>query len=138
MFIRHPEQQLKRCHFEPQLKGHVPSHNLRNTTKPTFEISPKPCRARTSRRINHFCLTKIIWRCTRIVRRNKPFDRLTGDAYRQAPSASILTTSTTLAWRDFLCCQASRVQAALCISRYRLAVRILPPNAVSVIAQCEI
>jgi len=55
VFIHHPEPQLMRCHSEPQLKecdvlnpypkpqlkGYVPSHNSRNTTKPTFEISPK-------------------------------------------------------------------------------------------------
>jgi len=47
VFICHPEPQLKRCHSEPQLKGYVSSHNSRNTSKPTFEISPKPCRPRT-------------------------------------------------------------------------------------------
>jgi len=53
MFIHHPEPQLKRCHSEPQLKechvlnphpepqlkGYVPSHYSRNTSKPTFEVS---------------------------------------------------------------------------------------------------
>jgi len=34
---------------EPQLKGYVPSHNSRNTSKPTFEISPKPCRPHPSK-----------------------------------------------------------------------------------------
>ncbi|QCD96678.1 hypothetical protein DEO72_LG6g1385 [Vigna unguiculata] len=34
---------------KPQLKGYVPSHNSRNTNKPTFEISSKPCRPRTSK-----------------------------------------------------------------------------------------
>jgi len=63
VFIRHLEPQLKRCHSEPQLKechvlnaypepqlkGYVPSHNSRNTSKPIFDISPKPCRPRTSK-----------------------------------------------------------------------------------------
>jgi len=63
VFIRHPEPQLKRCHSEPQLKechvlnpypeqqikGYVPSHNSRNTNKPTFEESPKRCRSRTTK-----------------------------------------------------------------------------------------
>ena len=58
MFVRHPEPQLKRCHSEPQLKechvlnpypepqfnGYVSSHSSRNTSKLTFEVSPKPCR----------------------------------------------------------------------------------------------
>jgi len=58
VFIHHLEPQLKRCHFEPQLKechvfnpylvpqvkGYVLSHNSRNTSKPVFEISSKPCR----------------------------------------------------------------------------------------------
>jgi len=53
VFIRYPEPQLKGRHFEPQLrechvlnpypepqlKGYVLSHKLRNTSKPTFEIS---------------------------------------------------------------------------------------------------
>ena len=57
----HFEPQLKRCHFEPQLKEchvlnpypepqlkeYVLSHNSRNTSKSTFEISPKPYRPRT-------------------------------------------------------------------------------------------
>jgi len=60
--IRHPEPQLEGCHFEPQLKechvlnpypkpqlrGYVPSHNSRNTSKPTFKVSLKPCRSHTS------------------------------------------------------------------------------------------
>jgi len=36
-------------YFESQLKGYVPSHNLRNTSKSTFEISLEPCRRRTSK-----------------------------------------------------------------------------------------
>ena len=53
VFIRHPEPQLKRCYSEPQLeeyhvlnpypepqlKGYVPSHNLRNTSNPTLKAS---------------------------------------------------------------------------------------------------
>jgi len=35
--------------FEPQLKGYILSHNSRNTNKPTFKISAKPCRPRTSK-----------------------------------------------------------------------------------------
>jgi len=34
---------------EPQLKGYVSSHSSRNTSKSTFEISPKPCRPHTSK-----------------------------------------------------------------------------------------
>ena len=63
VFIRHPEPQLKRCHSEPQLKechmlnpcpepqlkGYVPSHNSRNTSKPTFKVSSKSCRPHTSK-----------------------------------------------------------------------------------------
>jgi len=63
VFIRHPERQLKRCYsepqlkeyhvlnpyLEPQLKGYVPSHNSRNTSKPTFKASLKHCRLCTSR-----------------------------------------------------------------------------------------
>jgi len=63
VFIRHPEPQLKGCHsepqlkechvlnpyHEPQLKEYIPSHNSRNTSKPTLEISYKPCRPRTSK-----------------------------------------------------------------------------------------
>ncbi|QCD89591.1 hypothetical protein DEO72_LG4g537 [Vigna unguiculata] len=40
VFIRYPK---------PQLKGYVLRHNSRNTSKLTFEISPKPCRQRTSK-----------------------------------------------------------------------------------------
>jgi len=75
VFIRHPEPQLKRCHFEPQLKkchvlnpypepqlkGYVPSHNSRNTSKPTFEISSKPCRPHTSKASKlHLCCSNIV------------------------------------------------------------------------------
>ena len=52
VFIRHPEPQLKICHFEsqlkechvlnpypePQLKGYVPSHNSRNTTHTSRQV----------------------------------------------------------------------------------------------------
>jgi len=63
VFICHPEPQLKKYHSEPQLKechvlnsypesqlkGYILSHNSKNTSKPTFEISPKPCRPRISK-----------------------------------------------------------------------------------------
>jgi len=38
-----------RHYLEPQLKGYVPSHHSMNTNKPTFKISYKPCRPRTSK-----------------------------------------------------------------------------------------
>ncbi|QCD93561.1 hypothetical protein DEO72_LG5g1636 [Vigna unguiculata] len=37
---------------KPQLKGYIPSHNSRNTSKPTFKVSLKPCRPHTSQ-ANH-------------------------------------------------------------------------------------
>jgi len=105
MFFCHPKPQLKRCHSEPQLKechvlkpyleprlkGYVPSHNLRNTSKSTFEVSLKPCRPRTLKQATCFCLTKITWRCTRVTRRNRPLVRLGGTrtARRQAPLKSL-------------------------------------------------
>jgi len=54
VFIRHPEPQLKRCHSEPQLKEcHVlnpyPKPQLKEPNKPTFKVSPKLCRSRTSK-----------------------------------------------------------------------------------------
>jgi len=65
--ICHLEPQLKRCHsepqlkeyhvpnpyFEPQLKGYVLNHNSRNTSKPTFEISPKPYRSHKSKALQN-------------------------------------------------------------------------------------
>jgi len=66
VFICHAEPQLKECHMlnpypKPQLKGYVPIHNSRNTNKPTFKISPKPCRSRTSKALqthlpHQYCL----------------------------------------------------------------------------------
>ena len=111
LFIHHPESQLKRCHSEPQLKechvlnpypepqlkGYVPSHNSKNTSKPTFEISLKPCKPRTIKQANHFCLTNIAWHYSQVVRRKRLLDRLARDTYRQAPSASepiVLQTSS--------------------------------------------
>ncbi|QCD89853.1 hypothetical protein DEO72_LG4g803 [Vigna unguiculata] len=75
VFIRHPEPQLKRCHsesqlkechvlnpyLEPQLKRYILSYNSRNTSKPTFEISSKPCRPRTSKTSKtHFSASTIL------------------------------------------------------------------------------
>jgi len=94
---RQPEPQLKRCHskvqlkechmlnpyLEPRLKGYVSSHNSRNTSKLTFEISPKLCRPRTSTSIK----TQLLPLQYRLVlslvtKRNMLPDRLAGDTCR--------------------------------------------------------
>jgi len=96
MFIRHLEPQLKRCHSEPQLKechvlnphpepqlkGYIPSHNSRNTSKPTFEISPKPCRPRI------YKISKAQFLPLQYRHAYTLLDHLAGDTCRQAPSAS--------------------------------------------------
>jgi len=102
MFIRHPEPQLKRCHsdsqlnecqvlnpyLEPQLKRYVPSHNSRNTSKSTFEVSSKPCRPCTSKAITTLLLHSIAWGGTQGARRIMLPNRLAGDTCRKAPSTS--------------------------------------------------
>ncbi|QCE14576.1 hypothetical protein DEO72_LG11g1579 [Vigna unguiculata] len=85
VFIRHPEPQLKRCYYEPQLKeyhvlnpypepqlkGYVLSHNSRNTSNPTLKAQ----------------------RCQLL-------DRLAGIAYCQAHSTSNYTDLSATAWRN--------------------------------------
>jgi len=53
-------------------------------------------------------LQGIAWRSTLGARRIRSPDRLAGDAYRQAPSASAYTDFASIAWRDNPCCQAPR------------------------------
>jgi len=127
VFIRHPEPQLKRCHFElqlkecnvlnpyfePQLKGYVLSHNSRNTTKPTFEISSKPCKQHTSKSSKALFLHQY---------------RLTLHTSRQAQQASrplggghvlpgakclVVHSLTAIAWRINHCRQAPYLYVAL-------------------------
>jgi len=101
---------------DPQLKGYVLSHNSRNTNKLTFEISPKSCRPRTSRKANILSALAIspsatlespgasrfqtAWQGTCTARCQAPQSPLTSK-YRLAgpPLLQDLTMIVAIAWR---------------------------------------
>jgi len=122
---------FRECHVlnpypEPQLKRYVLSHNSRNTSKSTFEITQKPCRPCKSQASKAPMLHKIAWLILRSARRNALPNRLARDACRQAPLHSLPlqvshggttftvrrhtfllpSTFTTVAWRFPRCHQA--------------------------------
>jgi len=121
VFICHPEPQLKRCHFESQLKechvlnlypksqlkGYVRSHNSRNTSKPTFEVSPKPCRSRISKA------------CKTLLPQQSHLALLTS---RQAQSASKPFGGGYVP-------PGAKRHCTPCLFRYCLARLLLPPSA---------
>jgi len=78
---------------EPQLKEH--------SSKPTFKVSPKPCKSHTSKATKHkSCLCIIAWCYSRAARQNSLPDHIAEASCCQALNTSSATTLTYIAWWD--------------------------------------
>ncbi|QCE03588.1 hypothetical protein DEO72_LG8g1613 [Vigna unguiculata] len=115
MFIRHPELNSRDAIPSHKKKCRVlkpyPELNSRDTFRATTQGTPasRPLRYHRSL-VDHthqnkqpHLLHDISWRNTLGARHIRPPDRLAGDAYRQAPSASGTTMPTGFAWRITPC-----------------------------------
>jgi len=106
----------------------IPSHNSRNTSKPTFKISPKPCRPRTSKSSKTNFATAT-WLDAAMespgVTRFQTAWQGTRTARRQAPQMPL---SASVAWQDDPHRQVPHILVALVCS-YRLAVKTIPLGA---------
>jgi len=75
----------------------IPSHNSRDTFGATTQGTPasRPLKYHQSlvdhaypKHVKHFCLNNLTWRCSRVARHKALPNRLAGDTYHQAPSAT--------------------------------------------------